>query len=290
MLRRIVAGLYLALGVVALVSAGRAEADAPADSWAETLLARINAERKKAGVQPLVTNEELDKAAAAQARACAEADTWNGDGTSPFERVTDKRFVAVTYWSGWGSTAVEMWVKERLGKPEIRERFLDPRNTQYGSAVSKAKSGRVYAVVMLGIARSRVDTPKARAKVVEELVKLVNAERMKEGLKPVTLNAELTAAAQGHAENMAKQKKMEHVLDGKTPQDRIKAAGYKGKRGTENVAFGQQDPEEVMKLWMNSPPHRRNILNGALQEIGVGIGQEEKTGHLYWCQCFGSRD
>jgi uncharacterized protein YkwD len=290
MVRRIVAGLFLIVGVLAGSLAARAGADTPADPFAEKLLARINAERKKAGAAPLVDNEELHKTAAAQAKACAEADTWKGDGKNALERVADKRFVAVTYWAGWGSTALEMWVKERLEKPGIRERFLDPRNTQYGVGVSKAKSGNVYAVVMLGMARSRVDTPKERAKVVEEMVKLVNAERAKEGLKPVKLNAELSAAAQGHAENMAKQQRMDHVLDGKTPQDRIRVAGYKGTRGTENVASAQQDPEEVMKMWMNSPPHRKNILNPALQEIGVGIGQDAKTGDLYWCQCFGVRE
>lgn len=117
-----------------------------------------------------------------------------------------------------------------------------------------------------------------------------NAER-KKAEKPqpaLKMNQKLTEAARKHAENMAAQEKMDHVLDGKNPADRAKAAGYKFKSLGENVAAGQRTPKDVVQAWMNSPPHRENILKDAYTEIGVA-GVKGKDGMIYWVQVFGKQ-
>jgi uncharacterized protein YkwD len=120
------------------------------------------------------------------------------------------------------------------------------------------------------------------------VIELTNAERKKadKKLESLKMNPKLMDAARKHAENMASQQKMAHELDGKIPPDRAKAAGYKFRSLGENVAEGQETPKKVVETWMNSPPHRANILSDGYTEIGVGVAKG-KDGRLYWCQVFG---
>jgi uncharacterized protein YkwD len=122
------------------------------------------------------------------------------------------------------------------------------------------------------------------------VIDLTNAERKgaEKPLPPLKMNPKLMEAARKHAANMAAQEKMDHVLDGKNPADRATAAGYKWRAVGENVAAGQKTPKEVVKAWMDSPPHRENILNDAYNEIGVAVAKG-KDGMLYWAQVFGKQ-
>ncbi|MFF3916050.1 CAP domain-containing protein [Streptomyces sp. NPDC001852] len=117
------------------------------------------------------------------------------------------------------------------------------------------------------------------------VVQLVNAERAKVGCHPLTVNAELTRAAQAHSADMAAHRNMSHTgSDGSSPGDRITAAGYTWSAYGENIAYGYATPEQVMDGWMNSPGHRANILNCSYKEIGVGLAQPGS----YWTQDFGA--
>ena len=73
--------------------------------------------------------------------------------------------------------------------------------------------------------------------------------------------------------------------DGSTPADRVQKCGYDFLRIGENVAFGQDTPKEVVAEWLESPPHRKNIL-GNYTEIGASVCKS-KRGKLYWCVEFG---
>ncbi|MFE6741813.1 CAP domain-containing protein [Streptomyces tubercidicus] len=121
----------------------------------------------------------------------------------------------------------------------------------------------------------------ATARVVE----LVNSERRKAGCSPVTVNAKLTKAAQDHSKDMADHRNMSHTgSDGSAPDARITRAGYSWSSYGENVAYGYSSPESVMKGWMSSPGHKRNILDCSFKEIGVGHAQPGD----YWTQDFGT--
>src|SRR5262249_32984473 len=89
------------------------------------------------------------------------------------------------------------------------------------------------ALACLAAAQEKKEPPKEGKKDEQKLTKeeqevidLTNAERKKADLKPLSPNARLMAAARGHAENMARQEKLEHTLDDKTLADRAKDAGY----------------------------------------------------------------
>ncbi|WP_030801177.1 CAP domain-containing protein [Streptomyces sp. NRRL S-337] len=117
------------------------------------------------------------------------------------------------------------------------------------------------------------------------ILKLVNSERSKAGCSPLKLNAKLTKAAQDHSKDMAAHRNMSHTgSDGSDPGQRITRAGYNWSAYGENVAYGYSSPESVMKGWMNSPGHKRNILDCSFKELGVGLAQPGD----YWTQDFGT--
>ncbi|MFE4307773.1 CAP domain-containing protein [Streptomyces sp. NPDC056891] len=121
----------------------------------------------------------------------------------------------------------------------------------------------------------------------DQVIALVNAERAKAGCGPLSANATLTRAAQGHSDDMAARDFFDHTNpDGAGPGERVTAAGYPWSTYGENIAMGQSSPEQVMESWMNSPGHRANILNCDFKEIGVGIHSQ---GGPYWTQVFGAR-
>ncbi len=120
-----------------------------------------------------------------------------------------------------------------------------------------------------------------------KVFELTNLERKKKELPPLKLNLALSKIARAHSENMAKQEKMEHTLDDKSPFDRIRAAGYNFARAGENIAFGEKGArlENIMKAWIESEPHAANILHTEFTEIGVGV-IVAKGGQLYFTQVF----
>jgi uncharacterized protein YkwD len=129
-------------------------------------------------------------------------------------------------------------------------------------------------------------SPEELEELRTQIVEAHNKFRSEAKLKKLTVNRKLMAAAQAHAEDMARRKKMSHTGgDGSSSSDRIKARGYKYFRTGENVAYGRFSVERVMKGWMDSPGHKRNILGG-FSEIGVGCAVDE-DGKRYWCVTFG---
>src|SRR5262249_2642134 len=101
------------------------------------------------------------------------------------------------------------------------------------------------------------------------------------------VNEALFRAARKHTENMAKQDKLEHELDGKRVSDRVDAEGYDYSQVGENLAQGEgATPEEVMDGWLKSKGHRENLLNPNCTEIGRGAATNAK-GKTYYPQCSG---
>jgi uncharacterized protein YkwD len=120
----------------------------------------------------------------------------------------------------------------------------------------------------------------------DQVVTLVNKERVDNDCGPLTVDVHLTAAASAHSADMAERKYFSHTTpEGTTFDQRIVAAGYAAP-GAENIARGQKSAESVMEAWMNSSGHRANILNCKLTTIGVGLDATDKN-DWYWTQDFG---
>lgn len=118
----------------------------------------------------------------------------------------------------------------------------------------------------------------------QELLKLVNQERVSRGLNPLTLNKELSDSAFKHSKDMKDNiKNLNHTgSDGSQFWERAKRDNYQGSAKGENIAWGQRTPQQVHNAWMNSPPHRANILTEGITEMGIG-----RDGN-FWTQVFGS--
>jgi uncharacterized protein YkwD len=106
---------------------------------------------------------------------------------------------------------------------------------------------------------------------------LINQERTSYGLAPVTPNADLREAALSHSEEMIREGYFEHTSPaGLTFSARIDATGYmRGARSWqigENLVWGTgplSTPQALVTAWMNSPPHRENLLKPTYREIGI---------------------
>jgi uncharacterized protein YkwD len=124
------------------------------------------------------------------------------------------------------------------------------------------------------------------ATAVDDVLKAHNRLRAEAKLPRLTVSRKLQAAAEMHAKDMASRKKMTHKgSDGKSVVARITAEGYRFRRAGENIAAGRFSVERLMKGWMESPPHKRNIL-GSFSQIGVAYATAE-DGKRYWCVNFG---
>jgi len=127
-------------------------------------------------------------------------------------------------------------------------------------------------------------------RVRRDLFEAVNRERAAHHLAPLRLSPELEKAAQGHADDMLARgyyghASPEHVM----VLGRTREAGYVADSVGENIAKGQRSVDEVMKGWMESPEHRRNILNPMFTEAGYGValGRMPQGDEVLWVQVFG---
>ena len=112
---------------------------------------------------------------------------------------------------------------------------------------------------------------------------LVNAERRARGLAPLSHNRLLDQVATRHAHYIQGLGQKTHIsADGKTPHKRLKAAGYRPCRTSENTAEGFSQPDRMVRQFMGSSGHRANILDPKVVEYGVGHASEED----YWVLMF----
>jgi uncharacterized protein YkwD len=106
---------------------------------------------------------------------------------------------------------------------------------------------------------------------------LINEERNSYGLHDVQNNGDLAQAALSHSREMVAEGYFEHTSpEGVTFIDRIQGTGYMRPARAwivgENLVWGTgplSTPQSLVTAWMNSPPHRENLLNPRFREIGI---------------------
>lgn len=122
----------------------------------------------------------------------------------------------------------------------------------------------------------------------QQMLGLVNAERKKAGCRPVRLDPRLSAAATKYSQAMSRNDFFSHTgLDGSTFVSRIEKEGYPDPR-SENIAAGSTTAQATMQQWMTSSSHRRNILDCAAEDMGLGVASADDSRFgTYWTQEFG---
>ena len=105
------------------------------------------------------------------------------------------------------------------------------------------------------------------------LLNAANRDRAAAGLQPLHWDAALAVAARQHAQRMVQMHALSHQFPGEPPmQDRARHAGARFSLIAENVAEGPNVPG-LHTQWMNSPPHRANLLDRGLNAVGIAVLQ-----------------
>lgn len=117
----------------------------------------------------------------------------------------------------------------------------------------------------------------------QEVVRLVNIERARNGLAALSEDWELSRVARYKSQDMRDKRYFSHTSPTYgSPYDMMRAFGISYRTAGENIAMGQGTPAAVVSAWMNSPGHRANILSKSFTKIGVGY---VASGN-YWTQMF----
>jgi uncharacterized protein YkwD len=102
----------------------------------------------------------------------------------------------------------------------------------------------------------------------------MNSLRVQNGLQPLHWNGRLARGARRHANDMATRHYFSHdTPEGRTVYDRLRRVGYRARLVAENIGWGTSNfavPQAVASSWMDSAPHRANLLDPELRAVGVG--------------------
>lgn len=171
-----------------------------------------------------------------------------------------------TYTVVKGDTLWKIASKNQVGLSELIS--LNP---------NLANPDLIYPGQKINIAQNK------QASVEEEVVRLVNVERAKGGLSPLTIDWELSRVAKYKSQDMHDKNYFSHTSPTYgSPFDMMKHFGISYKAAGENIAKGQKSAAQVVEAWMNSEGHRANIMSTKYSHIGVGYVAD---GH-YWTQMF----
>lgn len=132
-------------------------------------------------------------------------------------------------------------------------------------------------------------TPQNASAVVQSIVELTNHVRADNQAPALSPSPKLMEAAQIHSRDMAAADTMAHTLPGAALPSltgRADAVHYAYARLGENIAYNQADASSVVAAWMNSPPHRENMLNSSFTDIGVGLAWNAR-GEPYYTMMLG---
>jgi uncharacterized protein YkwD len=135
----------------------------------------------------------------------------------------------------------------------------------------------VVALLLLAPATASAGSAHAtRQRALEsQLVQQINAVRRAHGLKPLAVSTGLSAAATAHTQEMGADGYFAHTSYDSTPFWKRIQRWYPSRGGTwsvgENLLYdsGVLTAQTGVRLWMNSPPHRENLLSPTWREIGV---------------------
>ena len=156
---------------------------------------------------------------------------------------------------------------------------------------------RVLRLLALSLVAAAMAVPAVSARPVRHpagsslarsIVAQINSLRSQRGLKPFRLVRRLTAAAGQHSSEMGTRGFFSHdSVDGTSFWKRVE--GFYGSRGYrywsvgENLLWvsGALTPAEAVTMWMNSPPHRENLLEKNWRQIGLSVKQFSSAPGIY---------
>jgi uncharacterized protein YkwD len=250
------------------------------------VLRLVNEHRAKLHLAPLVSTPAIEKEAEKHSQNMAAKKTSFGhDG---FDDRIDRLNKQIKYSSGSAENvafgpvtaqkAVALWLKSDGHRKNIEGDF-----NLTGLGIARSTKGEIYYTQIF----IKTESPQQGVSLTalqKDIHVLINKYRTDNGLKPLKNNQDIEKEAIGHSQNMASGKvpfghngfeNRSHRLEKKIPD----MAGI-----AENVAGGPITADEVVKLWLNSPNHRKNIM-GDFNLSGIGVA-ETASGKIYYTQIF----
>lgn len=164
----------------------------------------------------------------------------------------------------------------RTAPQHTRERVTREKPSSAGTAAAT-----IASVLATPCQNTELTPEAANITVVREAVLcLINHERAEHSVAPLTVNAQLQSAAEGHNAEMLQVDYFAHVApDGETPVERIEKTGYIANESEgyvigENLAWGTytlSTPKAIVEAWIASPGHLANILESRYTETGIAV-------------------
>ena len=273
-----------------------------------SLLELLNQQRQKQGLAPLRLVPELARAAQAQV-----------------DDMVARQYYALTSPAG---RTLEDWIKEAGYREQLvtekifhtdqppqalaaswsvspeahRQSLFNPEVEELGVGIGGYQGRPLYVFVLARSEASYLSqyTQRLFARQTarfedldglrQEMLRLVNEARAARKLDPLTLDAALDQAAQGHAEEVFQALKQGRPVPGEAALvQRVKAAGYRIRRGVgESVVQGTLSPEETLAALLgNSGRGTKNVLGGWYTQLGLGLSFERTADGFFvvWVQC-----
>lgn len=262
-----------------------------AEPWRDGWLLRFNQERARFGLPPFRPSPVLNQVAQRQAEEMA------GDGW----RLRSPATAAISAWIHEVGYSAHDWREGYLLDPSTRETLprdlLDGHFRDLGVGSAAVDGGTLY-VFLLGWHEGDFFAAATaglgdRTRIAAEMLARVNGVRRQAGLAPLALNPLLGRISQEHADDMLLRSYFGHrTPEGLGPSERARADGYLAGIG-ENLVEKRYSVQEALDAWLGSPPHRRNILNPDVREVGLGLalggGYDAAPGgyRVVWVQSFG---
>jgi uncharacterized protein YkwD len=276
--------LVLALGLCV----ARAETGA---SWQDGWLLRFNQERARFGVPALRPCPVLNQVAQRQAEEMA------ADG----RRLRSRPAAVISEWIREVGYSAHDWREGYLLDPSTRETLprdlLDGRFRDLGVGAAAVDGGTLY-VFLLGwhegdFFAAATAGLSDKTRVEAELLARINDLRRRAGLPSLAPNPLLDRISQKHAEDLLRRSYHGHgTPEGLGPSDRARADGYLPGIG-ENIVEQRYSVQEALDAWLESPPHRRNLFDPDIREVGLGLalggGYDAAPGgyRVVWVQSLG---
>ncbi|MEM8751023.1 MAG: CAP domain-containing protein [Pseudomonadota bacterium] len=143
----------------------------------------------------------------------------------------------------------------------------------------------MFRVATLALAIAAFGPATVAQSASSSALKSVNAIRAAKGLPKLAVHPALVKAAREQADLMAHKGKMAHKVSVRHSfRRRMARVGWKG-TAAENIARGQPSEQAVIRAWMSSRGHRRNILNPRMRYIGMSANRQ--NGRPYWAMVLG---
>lgn len=132
--------------------------------------------------------------------------------------------------------------------------------------------GAACSAGLAASAQASCQAPAGAEEMVRQIGQMMNEERQRRGLQPLSYSTGLARVAGRHACDMVQRNYFSHVSpNGSTPMRRAKAEGVCTRVTAENIAMGYSSADRAFRGWMDSRGHYENMMSSRVSEVGIAV-------------------